>query len=99
MFGEVVLLLLGSLFVLFIYNYGVFLSLGVGMLDVMCNIVFIYGVLVILVGLFVWVLCLFMFCCIEVIVVVCILGGGLSNLFDCCVYDGWVFDFLNMGIG
>jgi signal peptidase II len=28
-----------------------------------------------------------------------ILGGGLSNLLDRCLYDGRVFDFLNVGIG
>ena len=36
---------------------------------------------------------------VDVVAIACILGGGLSNLVDRCVYDGRVFDFLNMGIG
>lgn len=97
--GEVVSLLSGSLLVLPTYNHGAFLSLGAGMSDATRNIVFIYGVLAILVGLFVWILRSPKLRRTEVIAAACILGGGLSNLFDRCVYDGRVFDFLNMGIG
>lgn len=97
--GEVVSLLSGSLLVLPTYNHGAFLSLGAGMSAATRNIVFLYGVLAILVGLFVWVLRSPTLRRTEVIAAACILGGGLSNLFDRCVYDGRVFDFLNMGIG
>lgn len=97
--GEVVSFLSGSLLILPTYNHGAFLSLGAGMSDATRNIVFIYGVLAILVGLFGWLLRSSKLGRTEVIATACILGGGLSNLFDRCVYDGRVFDFLNVGIG
>ncbi|CAJ0809848.1 Lipoprotein signal peptidase [Ralstonia psammae] len=97
--GEVVSFLSGSLLVLPTYNHGAFLSLGGGMPDSTRNIVFIYGVLAILIGLFGWLLRSSKLGRTEAIAIACILGGGLSNLFDRCVYDGRVFDFLNMGIG
>lgn len=97
--GEVVSFLSGSLLVLPTYNHGAFLSLGAGMSDATRNIVFVYGVLAILVGLFGWLLRSSRLGRTEVIAIACILGGGLSNLFDRCVYDGRVFDFLNVGIG
>ncbi|MGM3277104.1 signal peptidase II [Ralstonia sp. 24A2] len=97
--GEVVSFLSGILLVLPTYNHGAFLSLGAELSDATRNIVFIYGVLAILVGLFGWLLRSSKLGRTEVIAVACILGGGLSNLFDRCVYDGRVFDFLNIGIG
>jgi signal peptidase II len=97
--GEVVSFLSGSLLVLPTYNHGAFLSLGAEMSDATRNVIFIYGVLAILVGLFVWVLRSSRLGRTDVIAAACILGGGLSNLFDRCVYDGRVFDFLNIGIG
>jgi signal peptidase II len=97
--GEVVSLFAGSLLVLPTYNHGAFLSLGAEMSDATRNIVFIYGVFAILVGLFGWLVRWSRLGLVEVIAIACILGGGLSNLLDRCVYDGRVFDFLNMGIG
>jgi signal peptidase II len=52
--GDVVSLLAGSLLVLPTYNHGAFLSLGAGMSAATRNLVFMYGVLAILVGLLVW---------------------------------------------
>ena len=97
--GEVVSFFAGSLLVLPTYNHGAFLSLGADMSDATRDIVFIYGVLAILVGLLIWLLRSSRLGRVEVIAIACILGGGLSNLFDRCVYHGRVFDFLNMGIG
>lgn len=97
--GEVVSLFAGSLLVFPTYNHGAFLSLGAEMPDATRNIIFIYGVLAILAGLLGWLLRSSRLGRVEVIAIACILGGGLSNLFDRCVYDGRVFDFLNMGIG
>jgi signal peptidase II len=97
--GEVVSLFAGSLLVLPIYNHGAFLGLGAEMSEATRNIVFIYGVLAILVGLAGWLMRSPRFGRVEVIAIACILGGGLSNLLDRCVYDGRVFDFLNVGIG
>jgi signal peptidase II len=97
--GEVVSLFSGSLLVFPTYNHGAFLSLGAEMSDSTRNIIFVYGVLAILAGLLVWLLRSPKLARVEVIAIACILGGGLSNLLDRCVYDGRVFDFLNMGIG
>jgi signal peptidase II len=97
--GEVVSFFAGSLLVLPTYNHGAFLSLGAEMSDSTRNVIFIYGVLAILAGLLVWLLHSSKLGRVEVIAIACILGGGLSNLLDRCIYDGRVFDFLNMGIG
>lgn len=97
--GEVVSFFAGSLLVLPTYNHGAFLSLGADMSDATRDLIFIYGVLAILVGLLVWLLRSSRLGRVEVIGIACILGGGLSNLLDRCVYHGRVFDFLNMGIG
>jgi len=97
--GEVVSLLAGSLLVLPTYNHGAFLSLGAEMSDATRNIVSIYGVLAILVGLLTWLVRSPKLGRVEVTAIACILGGGISNLLDRCVYHGRVFDFLNLGIG
>jgi signal peptidase II len=97
--GEVVSLFAGSLLVLPIYNHGAFLSLGAEMSEATRNIFFIYGVWAILIGLAGWLMRSSKLGRVEVIAIASILGGGLSNLLDRCVYDGRVFDFLNIGIG
>ncbi len=35
----------------------------------------------------------------EIIVLACLLGGGLSNLADRIIFNGSVTDFLNFGVG
>lgn len=97
--GDVKTFLAGSLVILPIYNHGAFLSLGAQMSDATRNMIFIYGVLAILIGLSVWLFRSSRLGRTEVVAIACIVGGGLSNLFDRCVYGGRVFDFLNMGIG
>jgi signal peptidase II len=97
--GDMLSLVAGSLLVFPTYNHGAFLSLGAGMSDATRNLVFIYGVLAILVGLCVWLMRSPRAGRLEVIGIASILGGGLSNLLDRCLYDGRVFDFLNVGIG
>jgi len=97
--GEVVSLLRGSLLVLPTYNHGAFLSLGAAMSDATRDVVFVYGVLAILIGLFAWLSGSSRLGRMEVVAIACVLGGGLSNLLDRCIYDGRVFDFLNVGVG
>jgi signal peptidase II len=97
--GDMVSLVAGSLLVFPTYNHGAFLSLGASMSDATRNLVFIYGVLAILIGLCVWLVRSPRPGRFEVIGIASILGGGLSNLLDRCLYDGRVFDFLNVGIG
>ncbi|WP_233835708.1 signal peptidase II [Paraburkholderia sp. ZP32-5] len=97
--GDVVSLLAGSFLLIPIYNHGAFLSLGAGMSEASRNAVFIFGVLVIIVGLVGWVVRSRRIRRLEVVAVACIVGGGISNLLDRCFYGGGVFDFLNLGIG
>lgn len=97
--GDMLSLMAGSLVVFPTYNHGAFLSLGAGMSDATRNLVFIYGVLAILAGLCIWLVRSPRPGRLEVIGIASILGGGLSNLLDRCLYDGRVFDFLNVGIG
>ena len=97
--GDVKSFFAGSLLVLPTYNQGAFLSFGAGMSDATRNVVFIYAVLAILIGLAVWLFRSPRLGRAEAVAIACILGGGLSNLFDRCVDGGRVFDFLNMGIG
>jgi signal peptidase II len=97
--GDTVSLLAGSLVVFPVYNHGAFLSFGAGMSGSTRNLVFVYGVLATLAGLLVWLVRSHRSGAIEVVGIASILGGGLSNLLDRCLYDGRVFDFLNMGVG
>lgn len=97
--GEVESLFAGSLVVLPTYNHGAFLSLGAAMPNATRNIVFQYGVLIILAGLLWWAVRSSRLGRGEIMAIACILGGGLSNLLDRLLDDGKVFDFLNVGIG
>jgi signal peptidase II len=97
--GDVKSFFFGTLLLVPIYNHGAFLSLGAGMSDAIRSVVFTYGVAIIMVVLFVWLIRSTTARSREAIAVACILGGGLGNLLDRCIYNGRVFDFLNLGIG
>ena len=97
--GEVVSFFAGSLLLLPSYNHGAFLSFGAAMPEATRNIIFQYGVMVILAGLLWWSVRSPRLGRGEVAAIACILGGGLSNLLDRFLGDGKVFDFLNVGIG
>ncbi|MGN6652254.1 signal peptidase II [Trinickia sp.] len=97
--SHVMSLFAGCLLLLPVYNHGAFLSLGAGMSEATRDIIFTYGVLAILMGLAGWLARSSRLGRVDVIAIACILGGGFSNLLDRYVYDGRVFDFLNVGIG
>jgi len=97
--GDVMSFLAGAFLIVPAYNHGSFLSLGAGMSEGMRNMVFTYGVLAILACLVGWLVRSPRLHRPDVIAIACILGGGFSNLLDRCIYDGRVFDFLNIGIG
>ncbi|MBM7128367.1 signal peptidase II [Dyella mobilis] len=96
---EVLSLFAGSLLLLPSYNHGAFLSLGANLPLQLRNLVFTYGVIALLAGLLIWVIRSERLRRMELIAVASILGGGLSNLLDRCIYGGQVFDFLNLGVG
>lgn len=97
--GDLVSLLGGSVLVLPSYNDGAFLSLGATLPTLLRNLVFTYGVIVLLAGLLIWVVCSDRLRRAEIFGIASILGGGLSNLLDRFVHGGQVFDFLNVGLG
>ena len=74
-------------------------GLGAHMSGAMRAAILVLGVLAILIGLVGWLLRSSRLGRVDVMAIACILGGGLSNLVDRCMYDGRVFDFLNVGIG
>ena len=80
-------------------NYGAFLSLGASIPQTWRTGLFSAGVAVVLVALFAYALLsnssnLFVVPSLGMIV-----GGGASNLIDRLSYDGYVLDFLNVGVG
>jgi signal peptidase II len=97
--GDVMSLLAGSVLVLPSYNHGAFLGFGAALSGEIRTLVFVYGVLVILAALVIWVVRSDGLRRFELIAIASIVGVGLSNVLDRVLYDGRVFDFLNMGIG
>jgi len=80
-------------------NYGAFLSLGASMPQSWRTGLLSAGVAVVLVGLFVYALLSSSRNPLIVPALGMIVGGGASNLIDRLIYDGYVLDFLNVGVG
>lgn len=97
--AEPVSLLGGTVRLQIAKNYGAFLSLGAAMPQGVRSTVFFAGVAMVLVTLLAYCLASKSSNPIIVPTLAMIIGGGLSNLIDRFLYGGYVFDFLNMGIG
>ena len=80
-------------------NYGAFLGLGTSLPRAQRNALFSAGVGVLLAGLLAYCLTLSPNNRFTVPSLGLIIGGGTSNLIDRLLYDGYVVDFLNVGIG
>lgn len=80
-------------------NYGAFLGLGTSLPREQRSALFSAGVGGLLIGLLAY--CLFVSPknSLTVPSLALIIGGGVSNLIDRLLYDGYVLDFLNVGIG
>lgn len=89
----------GSLVLTRAYNSGAFLSLGGSLPDPVREYLFTLGVLAIVVVLTVYAVRTHNPSKLMLVATAMTAGGGLANLIDRVRYDGYVFDFLNVGIG
>lgn len=96
---ERVSLLGGSVRLEIARNYGAFLSLGASIPQSWRTGLFSAGVAAVLVALFVYALLSNSSNPFVVPALGMIVGGGASNLIDRLSYDGYVLDFLNVGVG
>lgn len=96
---ERVSLLGGSVRLEIAKNYGAFLSVGASIPQSWRTGLFSAGVAAVLVALFVYALLSSSSNPLVVPALGMIVGGGASNLIDRLVYDGYVLDFLNVGVG
>ena len=83
----------------YIKNNGAFLSMGSAWPNMVKFSLLNVMPLVILTGLFVYLLKSEKIENFSFIAMSLILGGGISNLWDRLFNDGWVVDFMNIGIG
>lgn len=96
---ERVSLLGGSVRLEIAKNYGAFLSVGASIPQSWRTGIFSAGVAVVLIALFVCALLSNSGNPLVVPALAMIVGGGASNLIDRLSYDGYVLDFLNVGVG
>jgi signal peptidase II len=81
------------------HNYGAFLSLGASLPESWRQGLWSVGVGVVLVALLGYALFARSMDRPTLVALALIVAGGGSNLYDRIVYDGYVIDFLNVGIG
>jgi signal peptidase II len=99
-YAEPIVYLNGMVRLQYAENYGAFLSLGARLPETAQRWIFVGAVTVILAGLLLYALweshrVHFLL----LLAFALILGGGFGNLIDRVVNDGYVVDFLNVGIG
>lgn len=80
-------------------NYGAFLSMGDSLPVSWRSGLFLGGVGLLLLGLVAYSLLFKQMTFFSISAVAMVVGGGLSNLIDRLQYDGYVVDFINLGIG
>jgi signal peptidase II len=83
----------------YVENPGAFLSLGESLPHGWRTAVFIVGAGAVLAALFLYAFLALKAGSVQIIALSLICGGGIGNLVDRVRYDGYVTDFLNMGIG
>lgn len=80
-------------------NKGAFLSLGASLSEETRTVVFTIGNSIVLAAIFGYIIFSRSLPGISVIALSLILAGGFSNIIDRVVNDGYVIDFINIGIG
>lgn len=96
---EAVSLLGGSVRLQIARNYGAFLGMGASMHPLGRTALLSGGVAALLIALFVYCLATTPSNPIVVPALAIVIGGGVSNLLDRLLYEGYVTDYLNIGIG
>lgn len=81
------------------FNPGAFLGLGASLPEFWRQVVFNVCVGILLLGLLGYALFSSRITPAGVIATVLIIAGGISNLADRLAYDGYVVDFINLGVG
>jgi signal peptidase II len=81
------------------YNGGGFLSLGASLPDVLRHLIFIVGISFSLLGALVFVLLSEFGNFSVVLAVSLVFAGGVGNLIDRVIHDGFVVDFISIGVG
>jgi signal peptidase II len=80
-------------------NPGAFLSMGDSLAKSTRTVLFTFGGIVLVGGAFLWVARSRRMNVVETVGAALICSGGLGNLIDRLTQDGYVTDFLNVGIG
>jgi signal peptidase II len=96
---QAVSLLGGSVRLQVAKNYGAFLSLGAKLHRSARTALLTVGVATVLGALFIYCLLATPSNLIALSALAIIIGGGVSNLIDRLLYQGYVIDFLNLGVG
>lgn len=98
--GQGTIEVVGNIFIIhYTENDGAFLSLGSSIPQPYKTILLTYFPGLFLLGFSIYILFFYKLPLAQLICVACMLGGGFSNLIDRIIYDGFVTDFLNFGIG